>query len=284
MFKTLRAPLALALAFAATPAFAQDAEESGYNGFYVGGSVGFSAQPNDIDSSIVFDTNLDGTFGDTVRTAAGADAFSPGFCKGSAFGNSPTQGCQKDLDGIDYYGRIGFDRQLGDGLLGGGAVIGIVGEFGKSDIRDSVSAFSSTPFFYIMNRRVKYNGAVRLRAGYTPNNTTLFYATGGGAYAKVTNRFRTSNGVNSVTTNGSQDTYGYSVGGGVEQKISNNISVGVEYIFTHVDDDNARVRLGRGSGPATNPFVLVNASGTDFARSDPNFRWHSARAVANFRF
>lgn len=31
-----------------------------------------------------FDTSLDGNFTDTVRTVAGADAFSPGFCGGAA--------------------------------------------------------------------------------------------------------------------------------------------------------------------------------------------------------
>lgn len=280
MLKSLRAPLALAVTLAATPALAQD--ETGYDGFYVGGSVGFSAQPNDNPSRIAFDTNLDGVFGDTVRTSTGTDAFASGFCSQAAIGNLPTQGCSKDEDDIDYYGRIGFDKQLG--FLNGGAVVGLVGEFGKTNIRDSVSAFSTTPFFYTMNRKLKYNGAIRLRAGYTPNNTTLFYVTGGGAYGKVRNLFRTSNGVNSVTTNGSQDAYGYSVGGGVEQKITENISIGVEYIFTELDDDDARVRLGRGTAPTTNPFVLANASGTDFARTDPKFRWNSVRAVANFRF
>ena len=66
-------------AIAATPALAQ---EGNFNGFYVGGSVGYTAQSNDRGSSILFDTNRDGVFGDTVRTSTGADAFSPGFCGG----------------------------------------------------------------------------------------------------------------------------------------------------------------------------------------------------------
>ena len=37
-------------------------------------------QPN----QVVFDTNRDGTYGDTVRTIANVDAFSPGFCGGAA--------------------------------------------------------------------------------------------------------------------------------------------------------------------------------------------------------
>ena len=76
---TVAALLATALA---SPALAQDSGD--WTGFYIGGHVGYAFQPNDDDETILFDTDLDGNFGDTVRTSAGANAFSPGFCGGAA--------------------------------------------------------------------------------------------------------------------------------------------------------------------------------------------------------
>src|SRR5687768_10669045 len=76
-FSMLRSLLLGATLFAfAAPAVAQSSPD--WTGFYVGGRVGYVATPLDTGSSVLFDKNLDGTFGDTVTTAAGANAFSTG--------------------------------------------------------------------------------------------------------------------------------------------------------------------------------------------------------------
>lgn len=265
-----------AAAIFTTPAMAQDAPEKEFEGFYVGGSVGYDSQSNDIGTGTQFDTNLDGRFGDTVRTTAGADAFSPGFCNGLALEATPT-GCRNDRDDLHYAGRIGGDVQFGP------LVIGAVGEIGKSDIRDSVSSFSTTPARYSFSRELDFNASLRARVGLAAKRT-LFYATGGGAYGKINSTFATSNGANSFTGRGSSDAFGYTVGGGVETKLTKHISFGLEYLYNDLRDDDYTVRVGPGTGPATNPFLLVNAAGTDIRRSDANFRWHSMRATVNFRF
>jgi outer membrane immunogenic protein len=261
----------------ASPALAQSDDRAPFEGLYVGGSFGGAAQPNDIGSSIRFDRDRNGSFGDTVVTGAGANAFSPGFCNGAARSSSPTTGCKNDKDGIEYAARVGFDIQSSN------LVFGVVGEFGKAEINDSVSAYSTTPAFYTMTRSLRYNAGLRARAGFVAGPSTLFYATGGGAYGRVRNTFTTSNGLNSFATNGSKNAYGYSVGGGVEQKFGRNFSVGLEYLYTDLNDDKARVAVGAGTAPATNPFLLAG-TGTNFRRSDENFRWHSARVTAAFRF
>ena len=61
-----------------------------WTGGYVGLYGGYSFENDeDDDGVILFDTNLDGAFGDVIRTAAGADAFAPGFCDGLANGPRP---------------------------------------------------------------------------------------------------------------------------------------------------------------------------------------------------
>ncbi|RYY25690.1 MAG: porin family protein [Sphingomonadales bacterium] len=274
--KLLALSAASILAIAA-PAFAQDAE---FDGPYVGASVGYSFGANDKDETIRFDRDLNGSFGDTVVTAAAGapNAFSPGFCGGAANTNAPAGGCAKDKRGFTFAARAGYDMQMGS------FVVGAVAEIGKARVRDSVSAYSTTPASYTMTREFDLNAGLRLRAGYVAGSKTLIYATGGLAYAKIDHRFATTNTANSFTGRGKDDAWGYAAGGGIEHKLGGNVSVGVEYLYTSLKDDKYVVRAGAGTAPATNPFLLAGAGGTDFRRSDERFDHHAVRATVAYRF
>ena len=267
-------------------AFAQDSDpsvSSGFSGIYVGAAGGYDVQPNDGNSGIQFDRNLDGTFGDTVLTGTGANAFGPGFCGGRAqAAQGPRNGgpgCGKDRDDWSYNARIGFDHQ--SGLI----VYGVLGEFGRTHIRDSVTGFSSTPANYVMSREVDWEAAVRARAGYTPNDSTLFYGTFGPSLARIDSSFSSSQSTNSFTDRGDKNTFGFQGGGGIEQRFGDHFSVGLEYVYHQYQDNDYRVRA---AGPAGTPFTNAanggTVEGTDFRRSDDKFRWHSMRATAAFRF
>jgi outer membrane immunogenic protein len=87
-----------------------------------------------------------------------------------------------------------------------------------------------------------------------------------------------------VTRDLDDNSIGYVLGAGVEQKLGRNFSIGVEYLYQQYQDESS-VRLGNnGTTPATNPFLLGNAAGTDFIRSEDKFTLQSVRAVATFRF
>ena len=81
--------------------FAISANAQTWTGVYAGGSVGRGFLKGSSET-VTFDTNLDGSFGDTVRTAAGVDAFSPGFCTGLAVARTPGDGCTDDDTEIDF--------------------------------------------------------------------------------------------------------------------------------------------------------------------------------------
>ncbi len=267
---------AASLASIATPAFAQSDDEQ-WEGAYIGGSFGLGAQSNDRSENVVFDTNLDGSFDNNVNTVLGANAFSPGFCGGAATGNSAAGGCRGDKDGYDYNIRAGYDMQSGN------IVYGFLLEGGKSESRDSVTAFSTTPAAYTFTRKLDYSVQARARVGYAARGA-LFYATGGAAYAKINNSFSTTNGANSFTDNGNSKSWGYSYGGGTEVKVARNFSIGLEYLYTNFVDDDYVVSVGRGTAATTNPFLLVNPQGTDMRRGDSDFDTHSIRLTAAFRF
>lgn len=281
--------MAAVAALTATPALAQDGPNSdptvssGFSGLYLGASGGYDVQPNDGRSRIEFDRNLDGRFGDTVLTGGGADAFAPGFCGGSALTARGPQnggsGCRKDRDGWSYNGRIGLDQQAGQ------IVYGVVGEFGKSRITDSTTGFSSTPANYVLSREISWEAAARARAGYTPNDSTLFYGTFGPSLARIDRDFSSSQSTNQFEGRGKRNQFGFQGGGGIEQRFGDHFSVGMEYIYHQYQDDDYRVRVTGAPGtPFTNALNGGTVNGTDIRRSDDKFRWHSLRATAAFRF
>lgn len=266
----------LSLAAIATPAAAQDAEE-GFEGFYLGGSVGYASPQgrNDV-APVQFDTNRDGNYSENVNTSAGANAFAPGFCPGQSSGATFSD-CNGDDNAIEYAGRIGYDIQAGN------VVFGALIEGSKSNAVDYASAYSSTPAGYHFARELDYAISARARLGFTPDNKVLFYATGGGSYAKVDHSFSTTNTANSFTpTNNDDMVWGWQAGGGAEVKLANNFSIGMEYLYNRYDDNKYFVAVGPGTASATNPFLL-NGGGTNM-RQDPRFDFHSFRATLNLRF
>jgi outer membrane immunogenic protein len=277
--KTLSLLTAVAAISLAVPAMAQDGKRDtsqDFNGPYIGIVGGGTLQSNDPHETLIFDTNLDGTYGDTVNTATGDNAFAPGFCGGAAT-ETANVSCRNDKDGLEYLLRAGYDKRMGNFVLG--AVL----EGGRSEARDSVSGFSTTPASYTMSREADWQANARLRAGYTPGGGALFYVTGGGAYARLDNRFTTTNAVNSFADNGKTNGWGYAAGGGAEVMLTKSLSLGLEYLYTDVKDDDYVVNVGPGTAAATNPF-LQNGAGTDIQRSDPHFRTHSVRGSLNLRF
>ncbi|WP_416464059.1 outer membrane protein [Sphingomonas sp. VDB2] len=271
----LGATLALVLAM---PAVAQNSAPVDWTGPYVGGSFGYNWQKKDGAEHLRFDSDADGDYDDVIRTGTGANAFSPGTCGGAARGSTPASGCSSDKDAIGWMGHVGYDRQFGS------IVAGVVAEAGKAYISDSVTEYSTTPAFYTMTRRIDYNANLRARLGYTTPGGIMPYITGGLAYAKVKNSFSTSNGANSFTeVDRKEDGWGYTMGGGIEAKVSNNFSIGARYLWTRYNVGDYRVDVGAGTAPATNPFRITPSGGASINRGD-KFDTQSVMVTTSFRF
>lgn len=276
----LGATLALALSM---PAMAQDdAGTTSWTGPYVGGSLGYNWQPDriaNVTEQVYFDTNGDGEYGDIVRTPTGGNAFAPGFCNGKATGATTCQ--SGDREGrVAWSGMLGYDQQMGN------FVVGAVLEGGQSYGSNYVTGFSTTPASYTLTKRLDWEAAARLRAGYSFNRT-LIYATGGLAYGKFKNSFATTNTANTFTENNrTEDDWGYTVGGGIDQKISDNFSIGVLYRYTRFNPNDYTVTVTRGSAPATNPFVnpAFTSGQTVIGRSNEQYTTQSVRVTAAYRF
>ena len=255
------------------------AQSADWTGPYVGASVGYADRSESKGETIGFDTNLDGTFGDTVRNVAGADAFSTGFCPGSFNTNAAPGGCRNDdKTDVEVSLRGGYDYQFGQFVVGG------VVEYSRVELQDAVTAFSITPAAYNFTRKLTDLWAVRARGGYAFGDS-LIYATGGYAVGNMKHSFRTTNTVNAFPLRGGGDAKGYQLGVGFEHKLTDNISVGAEFLRTSLDDDDFGTRAANtGTTAATNPFLLVNPQGTDFLRTDDDFEFNSFKATVSYRF
>jgi outer membrane immunogenic protein len=273
----LASTAALFAALGAAPALAQSAAD--WTGPYIGLYGGAPQENGQDDERLRFDRKLDGNFGDPGSLAAGGDAFSPGYCGGRANGNSQPQGCQDDAPGSVGGVRAGYDYQIG------AFVIGAVADYSMGAQSDAVTGFSTTPANYTFVRKLESLAAVRARLGYAWG-PALGYVTGGYASGKVENRFFSSNTANTFTASVDDDKAdGYQLGGGVEYRLAPNLSLTGEYLYTSLDAGDHLIRVGRGSAPAANPFVLApNTTGTDMIRSNSKFGLHAVNLGMSYRF
>lgn len=248
-----------------------------WSGGYLGGHLGLSKIPEGKaeNNVILFDKDLNGVFNDTILTAAGANAFSPGFCAGVSASALPSGGCTVDDDGVDFGVRGGYDWQRGSFL------VGVLAELAAPDHIDSVTAFSTTPAFYTFTRELDWLTGFRGRAGFGWG-PALLYGTGGLAWAKITNSFTTSNMVNTFVQNADDMSWGYQAGGGAEFRVG-QVAIGGEDPWTTVMDEDRFTVRAQGPAPATNPFILTNANGTDFRRAD-RLEFGALRGHVSFRF
>ena len=269
--------VALVLAGLASPALA-DENIGDYNGPYIAVSGGLATHDDHGADTIVFDTNRDGKFDNTVLTSTGANAFSPGFCNGSTTLNSQTTTpCTRDRDAAEYAVRVGYDARYGD------IVMGVMLEGAKSDATASTTAFSSTPASYSFTRGIDYAVSARARIGYAPGRRGLMYVTGGPSYAKIDHTFATTNTANSFTpVNADKMVLGWQAGGGAEVGLGGGLTLGMEYLYNRYYDDKYYVAIGNGTAGPTNPFVL--AGGVNAGPQDIRYDFHSFRAVLGFRF
>ena len=267
--------LGVAVFAIAAPAAAQTSPN--WTGFYAGGRIGYVATPLDTGTSVLFDRNLDGQFGEPITTVGGANAFSTGFCNGDPRSARAQDGCETDDDGLDYGIHAGADYQFGQIVVGG------LVEYGRSKGENSVTAFSTTPANYYLSREMRGTFGVRARVGLDIQGT-MPYVTAGVVRAKVRSEFTTSNAVNAFATRGDDENQkGYRLGGGFETRVG-PLALGALYLFTNVKDDDFRVDVTRGTAGVTNPFILGNPGGTQFRRSDDRFKTHSASLTASYRF
>lgn len=231
-----------------------------WNGFYIGGNVGYGW--DDKSSNLSFGTTdplLQGLV-DAIRTA----------------GVYPTS-LAPSAKGVIGGGQIGYNWQLSSPWL-----IGLEADIQGSGIKGSDSrTTSAVPFDTTttsLTKSIDWFGTVRGRIGFLANPQWLLYATGGLAYGEAKLNFNSVDVdrgcIVNVTICAAGSTsgvrVGWTAGGGVETMFAPNWSAKVEYLY---------VDLGRRSLDMTSSTVspFVFSTSTDF-------REHIVRAGINYHF
>ena len=205
---------------------------------------------------------LGGGFGDTGTfalspfTAGLQNAFAPGF--------------DGDFDnGVVGGAHIGYDQQFDRVVLGG------ILDLTFTDLGDKQEGRSITPATYTIGRDLDYFATLRARLGYLVTDDVLLYATGGLAYGDVDFSYSQPGSGARTTTSGGQDSdFGYTVGAGFETKLTQQISLGVEYLYTNLGGNDFKANLVGG------PF---GAGTTGFGTSE-DFDFHTVQLKLTYRF
>jgi outer membrane immunogenic protein len=221
-----------------------------------------------------------------------------GTCGGTGKGQCiPSTNYQ--LNGAVAGGQIGYNWQINSMWL-----TGIEADYQWADI----TATGRTSFHLgnvgattlssnmITDQSVKSFGTVRVRLGAIPVNPLLLYGTGGLAFGKLSEDFNVPNplstGSGSVSAGGfsylcsaggpacfagssSNTALGWTVGGGGEVAIANNITFKTEILYVQFDGPNGR---------AITQSSLAGTTPASFTATFSSVRIVVARAGINYRF
>ena len=176
-----------------------------------------------------------------------------------------------DADGFFAGLQAGFNWQM-DAL-----VLGIEGDISKSWIDSDNSA----GFTYGANNDLEgrvhteadldWFGTLRLRAGFLATDAMLIYATGGLAWGNVDSHVRVdvdNDGVTDVSGGDSDTRMGWTLGGGLEYKVSDAVSVKAEYLYVDLGSEDV---------------IDQNFEGGNVSASN-DVSFHTVRAGLNFHF
>ncbi|NDV85824.1 outer membrane beta-barrel protein [Aurantimonas aggregata] len=218
-----------------------------WTGLYIGGQAGVAFSGSD---AINLDPGSDGAFGD--GTFDSGDDDNAGFIGGA---------------------HIGYDHQFANNI-----VIGAVADINYIDA-DTNRTYSIAGNNVSVEEEVDYLGTVRARVGYAMDSV-LVYGSGGLAYAGYD---RNSNFPNAPTgdlngytldDNDADGDIGYAVGAGVDVMATQNISFGVEYLYTNLGSNDYSVSASNG----TNTVDFTSES------NDDDLDFHTVWAKASYRF
>jgi outer membrane immunogenic protein len=242
----------LAIAFAFAPAVqAQD-----WTGAYGGIQIG-SANSNDT-----------GIFA--------LDPLPPGGALATAFSPNdalPDRGFSGAFDsGVVAGAHFGYDIQVGNLVYGG------VMDLNHADFGDVQEGRSRTPATYTIGRSMDFLATLRGRGGYLVSPSTLIYGTAGLALGDVDFSYaQPGSGATTVTSGGQDSNIGYVVGLGIENMVTDKISVGLEYLYVNMGGNDFNANLT--GGPFSSAAPSTNATG-----SDEDFDFGTLQLRVSYRF
>jgi outer membrane immunogenic protein len=187
-------------------------------------------------------------------------------------------------------GSSGF---LGGGQAGynwqtGAFVLGVVTDFDGTSLSKSFN-YTSAPYggapftgdTLNVNAKASLDwlGTTRAKLGFvvTPDNRLMIYGTGGVAYGGGSSNFSIFDSTSGLYWNGSPSStrVGWTIGAGVEYALTNNITIGAEYLYADLGSNHI----------TTSPGTLAAAAFPGvYATAKIDYNASIFRALVNYKF
>ena len=235
-----------------------------WNGFYIGGNVGYGFGENDVETEGQVAANVANVVGGArpARVRLEPNGFTGGL-------------------------QLGYNFQVA-----GGWVFGFETDINYTDFRDEVTVITTglapglaPNLNNTFRQELEFLGTVRGRVGYAFDRT-LFYVTGGLAYGGVNNSvdFTGANGAPLQFTGSQRDIrVGYAVGGGIEHAFTPNWSVKLEYLYYDLGrEDAVNVAVIPGSGGGGTGYNSFFDNSGSIVRAGVNYRFGGGPVMASF--
>ena len=210
----------------------------------------------------------------------------------TGFGNYYPGGLGSGSTGFIGGGQAGYNWQSG------AAVFGVETDFDWTSAKKNFS-YSSNPYAALpgagygiyngdivnVNASAKLNwlGTTRARIGFvaTPDNRLMFYGTGGVAYGGGSGYLNVADSYNNFYWHGSPSSsrVGWTIGGGVEYAVTNNITIKGEYLYYNLGSSTFNAYPTYLNTPAANYFGTGTYTHTKFTYDGSIFR-----AGLNYKF
>jgi len=149
-------------------------------------------------------------------------------------------------------------------------VAGIEADFQGGSLKKDTSFVESADSSLTVNNRLDWYGTARARVGYTVTPTTLVYTTGGLAYGKIKTGLEYTDGDITEANSWSKTKAGYTIGGGTEFGLTDEITLKTEYLYT----DFGKAKMFNYSDSTLNEGIN--------GKSKVNL--HTIRAGINYKF
>jgi outer membrane immunogenic protein len=163
------------------------------------------------------------------------DIFCPG-CGEDGFSFLDSE-FELDSSGLFAGGQIGFNWQMDNFLLG------VVGDISWTNLEGNLeaegTAFENFDFDFSAGSEVNWFGTIRGRLGWLWTPSFMTYVTGGGAFGNIEASAHLDINNNEIFDVSDDSTeWGWTVGGGAEYKITDNLTFLAEYLFIDLGKRN----------------------------------------------
>jgi outer membrane immunogenic protein len=149
---------------------------------------------------------------------------------------------EEDSGSLDLDGFVG-GLHVGHNWQSGSLVLGIIGDIEFADMKGDTEVSINDFPLSDLDGEIDWLGSLRLRAGFAADRA-LLYATGGLAVGGA--ELSIDNNLSDTSADNQETKWGWTIGGGVEYAVTDELSAFLEYRYTDLGKIDVKLDLPQG--------------------------------------